>query len=398
MNADGKFPVLKLCCLIGVWLPGLLLNGQTLAKSPRVDLVRTPNGGIQPQTMVDAKGVVHLIYFKGDPQGGDIFYVRQEPGKESFSNPLRVNNRSGSAMAVGTIRGAQLAAGKDGRVHVAWDGMGKGAAPATINGKEVTPLLYTRLNDTGTGFDPERNLITYAAGLDGGSSVAADDQGNVYVMWHASKPGNTNGEAGRAVFVARSADDGKTFARETPATQKPTGACGCCGMKAFADSLGNVFALYRAAAEKVNRDEILLVSRDRGASFEIANAHPWTIPTCPMSSASLSETKAVTLAAWETEAQVYFASVNPKTLLVSKAIAPPGTGKRKHPVAVGNAQGEVLLVWTDGTGWQRGGAVAWQLFDARGRLTAEKGRAEGVPVWSLVAAVPRPDGGFVIFY
>jgi len=111
--------------------------------------------------------------------------------------------------------------------------MGKGAASVSINGKKVTPLLYTRLNDAGTGFEPERILITYAAGLDGGSSVAADGQGNVYVAWHASKPGNTNFEAGRAMFVARSTDDGKTFAREKLAISKPTGACGCCGMKAF---------------------------------------------------------------------------------------------------------------------------------------------------------------------
>jgi hypothetical protein len=62
-------------------------------------------------------------------------------------------------MAAGTIRGAQLAVGKNGRVHVAWDGMGKGATRPTINGKEVTPALYTRLNDAGTGFEPERNLI-----------------------------------------------------------------------------------------------------------------------------------------------------------------------------------------------------------------------------------------------
>ena len=372
--------------------------GLTAAQSERVKLMRTPDGGIQPQAAVDSRGVVHLIYYKGESGGGDIFYVCQQPGKETFSTPIQVNSQARSAMSAGTIRGPQLAVGKSGRVHVAWDGMGKGATRPTVSGKKVTPFLYTRLNDAGTAFEPERNLITYAAGLDGGGSVAADHQGNVYAFWHASKPNNTKGEADRAVFVAYSADDGKTFAREKLATSKPTGACGCCGMKAFADSQGNVFALYRGASEMTNRDQILLTSRNRGADFEIALEHPWKVPSCVMSSASFSEAKAGVLAAWETVGKVYFATVNPKTMQVSKPIAAPGSAKGKHPVAVANDQGETLFAWTEGTGWAKGGAVAWQLYDKEGQLMAEKGRAAGVPVWSLVTAFAQPDGNFVIVY
>lgn len=230
----------------------------------------------------------------------------------------------------------------------------------------------------------------------GGGSVAADDQGNVQVFWHAPKPGNTNGEAGRAVFVARSTDDGRTFAAEKLATGTPTGACGCCGMKAFADSQGNVFALYRAATEMVNRDETLLISRNRGVDFEIAYTHGWKIATCPMSSAFLSETKAGVLAAAETHGRVFFVRVNSNTGKVSEPVSPPNQGK--HPVAVGNAAGEVLLAWTEGTGWGKGGAVAWQVYDETGIPTSDKGRADGVPAWSLVSAVAKPDGNFVVVY
>jgi hypothetical protein len=360
--------------------------------SSRVKLLRTPQDGIQPQAVVDNRGVVHLIYYKGEGGGGDVFYVRQEPGQETFSKPIPVNSQPKSAMAAGTIRGAQLAIGKNGRVHVAWNGH----APKKGAWMEA-PMLYTRLNDAGTAFDPERDVITVARGLDGGGSVAADEQGNVYVFWHAPKPGNTNGEAGRAVFVARSTDDGQTFAPEKLATDKPTGACGCCGMKAFADSQGNVFALYRAASEQVNRDEVLLVSRGPGADFKIALAHPWKVATCPMSSAFFSETKAGVLASWETEGKVYFARVNPTTLKVSEPVSPPGSSRRKHSVAVGNAKGEVLLAWTEGTGWQTGGAVAWQLYDETGN-PSDTGRADGVPVWSLASAFAKQDGRFVIVY
>jgi hypothetical protein len=55
------------------------------------------------------------------------------------------------------------------------------------------PMVFARLNDAGTEFEPERNLIHAAYGLDGGGAVAADTAGDVYVFWHAPTPG-TEGE------------------------------------------------------------------------------------------------------------------------------------------------------------------------------------------------------------
>src|SRR5438552_2742418 len=95
---------------------------RAFAGEASVKTVRIPDGGIQPQAAVDDKGAIHLIYFKGDAAKGDIFYVRSTDGGSTFSAPLRVNSQPGSAVAVGTIRGAHLALGRDGRVHVAWNG------------------------------------------------------------------------------------------------------------------------------------------------------------------------------------------------------------------------------------------------------------------------------------
>jgi hypothetical protein len=365
-------------------------SGKT-AGAATVALMRTPDGGIQPQAVIDGHGVIHLIYFKGEPGKGDIFYVRQQPGQEDFSKPMRVNSTPGSACAMGNIRGAQMALGRNGRVHVAWNG------PVPPNGTYMqAPMLYTRLNDAGTAFEPERDVITAARGLDGGGSVTAGAEGNVYVFWHAPRPGDTNGEAGGAVFMARSMDDGKTFAPEKQASTQPTGACGCCGMKSFVDSAGDIFVLYRSASEMVNRNETLLVSHDRGQNFEVAYTHGWKIGACPMSSAFLSETATGVLAAAETHGRVYYLRVEPKTARASEPVSPSVNGK--YPVVVGNLQGEVLLAWAEGTGWGQGGAVAWQVYDRAGNATSEKGRADGVPVWSLVAAVPKPDGSFAVIY
>jgi hypothetical protein len=258
--------------------------GTARADSGRVTLMRTPDGGIQPQVAVDAKGAVHLIYFKGDAGAGDLFYARREPGKEAFTAPIRVNSQPGSAIASGTIRGGQIAVGKGGRVHVAWNGSGQARPKGPKNPAQPAdspyngiPMLYARLNDAGTAFEPQRNLMRHTFALDGGGSIGADRLGNVYVAWHAAD-GSGEGEGGRRLFVARSKDDGKSFSPETAVYAEPTGACACCGTRTFADSKGTVYVLYRSAKEKVNRDMYLLVSHDRGASYRGTLIHRWKVP------------------------------------------------------------------------------------------------------------------------
>jgi hypothetical protein len=124
---------------------------------------------------VDAKGTLHLNYFKGnDATAGDLFYVRREPGSERFSEPIRVNSRPRTASAAGSVRGGQIALGKGGRLHVVWNGLGTD---------------YARLNDAGTAFEEQRNLMWKTQVLDGGGTVAADGVGNVYVVWHGQRKG-----------------------------------------------------------------------------------------------------------------------------------------------------------------------------------------------------------------
>lgn len=363
----------------------------TAAAPAQVTLSRVPEGGIQPQVATDSRGTVHLIYLKGDPATGDIYYTRKSHGETSFANSQRVNNVPGSAIALGTIRGAHLALGKNGHPHVAWMGSGQ----ATPKAQRGAPMLYTRLNDDGSAFEPQRNLISWAAGLDGGGSLAADDEGNVYVAWHAGD--HVEGEAGRKVYVARSNDDGRTFAKEVPAGEFPNGVCGCCGMRAGVDANGQLFLVFRDAGS-TSRDMTVRASSDAGKTFRAITLNSWPIQQCPMSSAAILPSPKGTIAATERDGRIYLQSLKPGTSDAGKPVDVLGR-RAKHPAMASNKDGEVLVVWTVGTGWNKGGALNWQLLDASGnRVLTESGTRDGVPKWSFAAVYAKPDGSFEILY
>src|SRR5438128_12030723 len=84
------------------------------------------------------------------------------------------------------------------------------------------------------------------------------------------------------------------------------------------------------------------------------------------------------VAAWETDGQIYLAGIKPGTESFTKPQAAPGTGReRKHPALAGNAKGETILVWTEVTGGERGGAHAWQVFDNSGTAADDRGQSDG---------------------
>ena len=367
-----------------------------------VTLLRVPNGGIQPETVVDSHGTLHLLYFSGEARAGNLFYVRSSDNGSTLSKAIRVNSQEGSAIATGTIRGGQLAIGRDGRVHVVWNGSDTAMPRGLINpdtDQPSAPFLYARSNVEGTAFEPQRNLTTRSVGVDGGGSIAADESGHVYAAWHALAVGGQHGEDHRFIWIAQSANEGATFAAEEPAWSEPTGACGCCGVRMFAGPSNVLYLLYRSATRMTHRDIFLLESNDKGRTFQGSRVQPWEIGACPMTSMSIAAAGSRVFGAWETAGQVYYGEVDPKAARIPTPVAAPGeAAARKHPRLAMNADGDLLVVWTEGTAWSRGGSLAWQVFDRSGRATDIKGAAEGVPVWSFGSPIAGRDGRFAIVY
>jgi hypothetical protein len=367
-----------------------------------VTFVRVPQGGVQPELCISPDGTIHMVYLSAEPAAAaNVFYVRSRDGGLTFSAPIRVNSQEGSAIATGTIRGAHIAAGPDGRVHVVWNGSDRALprAPANLSiGLPGTPMLYSRSDSRGTAFEPQRNLVTRTTNVDGGGSIAADSRGGVFVAWHADRIDGRGGEETRRVWLARSVDGGVTFQNEEPVSPEGTGACGCCALRLFASADDRLHLLYRSATDRVHRDIYSLLSGDRGGTFTGGRLDAWELNACPMTSMSIAQSGSRIMRAWETQGNVYASGLAAGTDFQ----APPADSskplQRKHPRVSANKEGMTLLVWTDGTAWMRGGSLAWQLYDAKGQPTNVKGLRSGVPPWSFVAVAPRADGGFTIIY
>jgi hypothetical protein len=83
----------------------LFAASSTSQANLKIALVRVPDGGIQPQAVMGPGGILHLLYFKGDPKSGDLFYTKSADYGSAWSTPLRVNSTPGSANRAGDHSG-----------------------------------------------------------------------------------------------------------------------------------------------------------------------------------------------------------------------------------------------------------------------------------------------------
>jgi len=356
--------------------------------APRVDVAAVPDGGLQPQVAVDRDGTIHLIYFKGDAAHGDLFYTKRRGGAADFDQPIQITSVAGSAVAAGAVRGGRIALGRNGWVHVAWNG----STPIDRNGHSDTPMWYARISRSGRA-ESQRPIGVHTRHLDGGGDVAADGAGTVWVIWHAAGP--EDGETRRRIYFERSTDEGVHFGREMM-FETDGGNCGCCQLEAMHHRGGDLQLLFRSAAGGVHRDATWITVGPSAPSPPVA-LQPWELPACPMTTFALEDTRRGGLvAAWETAQQIYTATLDPLKRTVSAPSPMTGTGSRKHPSLAINAAGDRLYAWIDGSSFTKGGTLAWELRAADGSRLAWAENAGAVPASGLVAAAARPDGSFLI--
>ncbi len=376
---------------IACWL--IVHTGTLPATNAAVLRERLPDNAVQPQVALDGVGGLHRIWLSGDPKSGDIYYQKAiDPSLGTWSSAVRVNTRTGAAIAIGTVRGARLAIGSDLTVHVLWNG----SSASKLDDKGNVPLLYARRPAGATPFEPERNLLGASYGLDGGAALVSTADGGVAAVWHGS-PSHAKSEGDRQVYVAFSPDGGVRFEGER-AIAPQSGTCGCCGLSATLSAQGKLLILYRQAIETTQRGMALIVSDIHGEHAGVRELQPWPTATCPMSTSTAIRSHGRSQISWETEGKISVAALDASGQLEDQGIVVSKSTGSKHPALATNDRGETLVCWTEGTGWQRGGRLSWVVLDAKGQPTVEKGSQPGIPVWGHPAAYAKPSGDFVILY
>ena len=383
--------------LIGYFVACCIWTDILFAAEPKVNFEKTPHSGIQPQAIVDKSGTLHLLYHKGQPREGDLYYTTRAKGKKNFTAPLKVNNIAGSACCIGSIFRARTAIDQNGIVHVLWNGsFGFVKKQWEKKGKQRTPeeftyLFYTCLADDRKSFRQQVNLNRNTYGLDGNGSITVDRNGVIRVFWHA----NIKGRPDRMAFMVQSNNKGKSFSIETPVTRNPIGACECCTLEAFSSVSGKTFVAYRTA-EKTGRDTVIFSTEKQNNSFKEIHRHQWKVFTCPASTFAFAEDAQRIYAAWETKGHIYT-----KDILSSSASIKVSSGNKncKYPSIAINSRRDRLTTWSTNTGWGEGGYIQYQLTNRNGTVISQSNRPGHSPAaYSFSNACTLTTGDFIIFY
>jgi hypothetical protein len=366
-----------------------LVAPATAGEHPKVTAVRVPGDSRQPRAAIDSVGVLHLVVFRGALERGDLHYARSTDGGANFGAALRITTDETQTSAGSPSAAAQIALGRGGRAHVAWNGLpGADDKPAA--------MLYARLDDAGKSFEAPRNMISKHHGIVGGGAVATDGAGGVWVAWHAPlTPGSDEGE--RAIFVVQSGDEGQRFGAERPISLTGSGVGACCNFVVLPDPNWSLGVIYRTARKTTTRDTMFTWAGPTGRGYRILD--DWESAACVPTSYCAAASPSGALVALESDGAVrwYRPFNKPEPM---PTFTPPGdSSPRKYPALAVNAKGEVLLAWIAKPTATSGGTLEWCVSTADGVLLENSaGKREDVPAFDLPSAIALPSGDFVLFY
>lgn len=335
----------------------------------RVTAIRVPGMARVVKAQSGADGTIHLLF---DTDDGP-HYASSQDGGATFSPPIAIVDTPARKTGL-NFSGADLAVGKDGRVHVA---MANDAWKLKLP-KEEWAFYYASLTPGAKAFSPLRNLNRQPSE---GFSLAADSRGWVTACFLSGK-----------LFTMTSRDSGESFtaSAEVDPAWNP---CDCCTTSAAYGPDGKLALLYREETD--NERDMYVIIWDPRRQTEPARTRisgtSWKLTGCPMTYFTIAATETGYVAAWPTKGQVYFARLDK-----DGAVMPPGeiqtpgrTGMRAGLLALSAPDGATLVAWKDKE------TLGWQLYDANGQPQGATGSAASKG--SGAAGVVLRDGRFALF-
>jgi hypothetical protein len=280
-------------------------EGPATGSGPTLTLAET--GASNPTVAVgSAGGVAYVAWVAAVENTSDVWLATARPGGTTTA-PVRVNDIEGDA-APHLQAPAQVAAGPEGHVYVAWQNN-------TVVPERRFPtsdLRFARSVDGGLSFGPAitvnddgdrppsshtfHNLLVAPNGdvvvswLDGREGAAAEAAVSPAAL-PAGHEGHDMGAEegpGPSARVAVSHDGGATFG---PSVVVDENTCPCCRTAMAAAPGGTIWVAWRKVYEGDVRDVVVARSRDGGASFEPpvrVAPDDWVFPGCPHAGPALT--------------------------------------------------------------------------------------------------------------
>ncbi|HEV2834380.1 MAG TPA: sialidase family protein [Pyrinomonadaceae bacterium] len=311
----------------------------------------------EPVTATAPDGGLYVAWVNHDANNqADVMLARFNNEGVASNSPVRVNPQAGVATA---WRGdPPSVAVADRSVYVLW------TARVESEGRKGTDIYLSVSLDEGKTFaSPVKVNDDKLPGAHGMHSLAVSKDGKIYAAWlderniQQPKPSKHAGghhmESNRELFVAQSADGGKTFSSNRKVAEN---VCPCCKTALTVSPDGTVYAGWRQVLPG-NFRHIAVASSTDGISFStpvIVSDDKWMLQGCPVSGPSLSaDAKGILQVVWFAAGEgdapgLYFAETNdrgrtfsPRSLLMQEPVkgTPALTTENNRSIAIWQGTG-----------------------------------------------------------
>lgn len=197
-----------------------------------------------------------------------------------------------------------------------------------------------------------------------------DAKGRIFVAW-IDERNKTAKDRGAEVWMAMSADRGRTFTRDRKILAN---VCECCRTAIAFDSAGRIYVSYRhiPPTGPMMRDIAVARSDDDGKTFtsSVVNHDGWELNGCPIDGATMTIDKADRIqVVWFTQTddvpRLYLASSSDHGASFTKPMVFDSSQKlAKHAHLVPVSGNRLLIAWDD---LNTSSIVKWGFFDAATR-------------------------------